>query len=500
MIDIKNNYTKIKTRENNKRLSLEASIDRYDRQLRTENWGIEEQRKLYNSKVLLMGADILGEMTLGCLVGLGIGNILVMDNKKKEKRERSFLSSKEGESRVYNIIKTAKKINPYVNIEGYHSKFSPAWLHYENFKPDIIIETTNNAFLKEKTLNYAIKNNIHFISSYSNHTISILSVYNPERNNIDEILNSENIFDDDKEQGSVTAGINAGMIIDELRKFLFRLNDKDNNLEKRIFYNLNSSNRKSLNSDIERQIGNLSQKKVLVVGAGAAGNYVALNLALCGFKEIDIIDYDKIEDTNLNRQILFYEKIGEDKARVLSERIKELRKIKSRSFVYKITEDSYKFLEKNKYDLIFGCLDNLEARYYLNEIAVNFKIPYIDGGTDDLYGDFTIYYPEKTACIECKRSLKPDPIKRSCGEALPGVIIPNIIVGSAMVGEAANIFRGEILDKRFVYDSFNKNRFYLREEQKPKKECLCLNEKVPEHEQLHRLNYHWLNKDKSPNL
>ena len=49
----------------------------------------------------------------------------------------------------------------------------------------------------------------------------------------------------------------------------------------------------------------------LVVGAGGIGNFVALNLALLGVGNIDIVDGDKIEDTNLNRQLLLYGRVGE---------------------------------------------------------------------------------------------------------------------------------------------------------------------------------------------
>jgi len=458
------------------RISFESYIGRYDRQLRTENWGIEQQRKLYNSRVLLIGSDILGQMTLGCLVCLGVGEILVMDKREKRKGEKGFLANnrrkKEG---IEDIITTVKKINSHISIRGINSKFSESFLDYYNFNPDVIIETTNDLSSKERALEYSIRRKIGFISSYCNHKKSILAVYNSKREDLEGITNSEGIIDEDPEQGSVTAGINAGMMTDELRKFLFGLNDRDKNLAKRVFYNLDSSTRISLDSNIRRRIGDVGDARVLVVGAGAIGNYVALNLALSGFRNVDIVDHDTVKDSNLNRQILFYAAVGRGKAQVLSERIKEIGKVRSKAFGEKITEESENFFKKNRYDLIFGCLDNFEARYYLNKFAVEFKIPYIDGGTSDLSGNLAIYSPGNTACIGCKKNLRPEPIQRSCGDALPSVVIPNIIVGSAMVGEGVNILRGQILEKRFVYDSFGQNRIYFQEEPSPKEGCLCLN-------------------------
>lgn len=461
---------------NNGRTSLEANIERYDRQLRAAGWGIEEQRKIYNSNILLIGSDILAEMTLGCLAGLGTGNILVMDNEPNRSNNKSFLINnlKKG-SKVEGLANEAQKINLQLKIKSSNSRFSEGFLDYKNFRPDIIIDTTNDLSLKERALEYSIKNNVEFISSYCNHKKSIVSVYNPGRKNIDEILDSEKIIEEDPEQGGITAGINAGIITDELRKSLFRLNDRDCKLNKRVFYNLDCSKRTSLLSDIDKRVGDLSDVKALVVGAGAIGNYVALNLALAGFRNVDIIDYDSIEDTNLNRQILFYGKVGEEKAKVLSEKIKEIGKVKSRAFVFRIGEDSEKFFMKNGYDIIFGCLDNFEARYYLNNFAVDFKTPYIDGATTDLSGNLAVYHPKKTVCIKCKKNLRPVKIQRSCGDALPSVVIPNIIIGSAMVGEAVNLLRGEILEERFVYDSFTQNRFYLQREPGAKSGCKCLN-------------------------
>jgi molybdopterin/thiamine biosynthesis adenylyltransferase len=460
---------------NNSRVSLDASIERYNRQMISENWDENKQEKLYNSSVLLIGDSLLGQMTLGCFAALGIGQIVLMNKSSKSKKGFLDNGTRKG-LRQERIIQTAKKINPYIDISGFNSNFSKSTLSYKNFKPDFIVDTSNNLESKEKVLDYSIKNKIRLISSYCNHKKSILSIYDNKNNDLENILDSEKILNESIDQGTITSGFNAGIITDELRKFIFNLNDRDENIEKKIYYNLDSTKRFIIDSDIDKKIQGISNKKALVVGAGAIGNYVALNLANSGFKNIDILDYDTIEDTNLNRQILFYDKVGERKSQTLCERIKSLGKIRSRSFCYKIDENSKEFFEKNKYDVIFGCLDNFRARYFLSEYCKDFKTTLIDGGTSDMSGSLAIYSPGKTPCIKCKKNLKLDSeVKRSCGQALPSVVIPNIIVGSLMVGESMNIFRSEILNKRIVYDSFNKSRLYLQDELNSKKNCNCLN-------------------------
>jgi len=459
----------------NERMSLASSGERYSRQL-TDEWTPEKQKILHNSSVLLLGSDILGQMVLGGLVGIGVGNILVMDNAESKKISGFLDVNSEYRIRSENIAATAKKINPYIKIKGINSQFASFFLSYEGFKPDVVVDATNNISSKQKALDYCELSNTDFISAYCNHKKSVLSCYKPNEN-AREVLESFNILEEDPNQGVVTSGVTGGIIVDEVRKRLFSLNERDNALESRVTYNLCSKDRKSLNAPASH-FKDLRDSRILVVGAGAIGTFASISLALSGFKNIDILDYDVVENTNLNRQILFYESLGEKKAQVLSHRITALRKLRSHYFCRddeKIGENSRTFFRKNKYDLIMGCLDNVRARYYLNEIAVEFGIPYIDGATSDLAGNLAVYFPGKTPCIKCKKGLSlENDIKRSCGQALPSVIIPNMIIGSAMVGETANLLSGNLLEMRFAYDSFNPQRTFLRYEVNPQENCKCL--------------------------
>ena len=448
-------------------VTLEESEDVYDRQSRIENW---DQGKIRNSKILIAGEDLLGEMVLGCLLGLGIENIFILDNNSKDRT--SFLSK---EKTLEQTIDTAVRINPKARIKGFKSGFSREILEYENFSPNFIIDTTNRVSSKELALEYAIEKGIGFISAYCSRKKSAVSVYSQKRENIEEILDSEKILNGDNMQGIVTSGISAGIIADEIRKSLFKVNNYEENLRSRIIYNLESSTRTSIDSNRELKTKDVYKKKVLVAGAGAIGNFAALSLALSGFGEIDILDFDTIDQTNMNRQILFYERLGKGKANVLSERIREIREIKSMPINRLLDENSEELFKDKKYDLIFGCFDNLEARYYLNEFAVKFGIPYLDGGTAAFRGSIYSYAPKKTPCIKCKKSLEPIKAKRSCARTLPSVIIPNMVIGSAMSGEAVNILSGNIENKSFVYDSSCDSRIYMEDDPGKREGCSCMN-------------------------
>lgn len=145
----------------------------------------------------------------------------------------------------------------------------------------------------------------------------------------------------------------------------------------------------------------LSSARVLVVGAGALGNEVLKNLALLGVGEIVIVDFDRIEPSNLSRSVLFRESdTGQLKAEVAASRVEELNsRIKTRSINGDILCDVGLGLIREM-DLIFGCLDNRLARLWLNRWAFRAGKNWIGGGILNLSGQVTVFGPGE-ACYEC---------------------------------------------------------------------------------------------------
>jgi len=461
----------------NKKYSLDAVLPRTDRQNRI--WGRENQGRLYDAKVVVNGNGLLSEMVLGGLAGLGIGEVFIFDNTKNNVFQRSFLTdSGKLDYRARDLKQTLGRINPYIQIYAYKSIFSESILDYEGFRPDIIVDASNSLQSKEKVLDYLKENpDTSFISGCANHKKSLVSVLDEDKSNVDDLLCNLGEFDR-QTQGGLVSSVAGGIMADEIRKKIFQINEKDRPVENRFFYNLDSKSRIGSDCDIHRDIGDITGKKFLVAGAGSIGNYVALNLALSGFKNIDILDCDSVEDSNLNRQILFYDKIGQRKAEVLSERIKQLGKIKSKGFDCKLDKNSGSFFKANKYDLIFGCFDNVRARYLLSEFAVKFGIPYIDGGTNGTKGSAVLYIPEKTPCVKCSKGLKlEEEVKASCGDAAPSVVIPNIVIGGLMVGEAVNYLSGrDLLKSSIGYSTMEKERIFMKSVMSGERGCECKRE------------------------
>lgn len=457
------------------RYSLDSTRELTDRQIRI--WGEKNQETLQNSNVLVVGEDYVSEMVLAGLVGLGIGNILIMSNPTNSITKPSFLSPDLKQKRCVKKFPTVlNQINPFVNIKVAKSYFSRSLLNYYNFNPNAIIDTTNDNLSKMKILDYLEKRKGKiFLSSYSGQRKSNVTRFNSSPNNCNLLLDSQGI-NEDSEQGIVPSGIASGIMLEELRKGLIPL-EGDSLLERKIRYNLDASDRISA-TNLQSPARDLKNLKCLVAGAGGIGTYVALNLALSGFKKIDILDYDEIHESNMNRQILFYGMVGEKKAKILRERIKKITPTNSQAFSSeenKITSDSFNFLRRKNYSMIFGCFDNVRARYLLNYFSVDLKIPYIDGGTSISRGSVFTYLPNKSSCVSCKKNLKlEEEVRHSCDHADPSVVMPNMIVGSLMVGEAINILSG--IDKScetIAYDNNDPKRIYQKPSPPKKGGCRC---------------------------
>jgi adenylyltransferase/sulfurtransferase len=146
----------------------------------------------------------------------------------------------------------------------------------------------------------------------------------------------------------------------------------------------------------------LAAARVLVVGAGALGNEVLKNLALLGIGHIYIVDFDEIEESNLTRSVLFRSR---DRGRPKAEAAAEtLRDINPGIQVYPILGNIITDVGLGLFaevDVVIGCLDNREARLWVNRSCWKVGTPWIDGGIQEINGVAKVFVPPDGACYEC---------------------------------------------------------------------------------------------------
>ncbi|XP_075998300.1 SUMO-activating enzyme subunit 2 [Genypterus blacodes] len=148
----------------------------------------------------------------------------------------------------------------------------------------------------------------------------------------------------------------------------------------------------------------LSSSKVLVVGAGGIGCELLKNLVLTGFKNIEVIDLDTIDVSNLNRQFLFQKKhVGKSKAQVAKE--SALRFCPSANITAyhdSIMNPDYNVEYFRKFVLVMNALDNRAARNHVNRMCLAADIPLIESGTAGYLGQVTVIKKGLTECYECQ--------------------------------------------------------------------------------------------------
>jgi molybdopterin/thiamine biosynthesis adenylyltransferase len=146
----------------------------------------------------------------------------------------------------------------------------------------------------------------------------------------------------------------------------------------------------------------LRQARVLVVGAGALGNEVIKNLVLLGVGTIYLVDFDTIEASNLSRSVFFRDQDrGQFKAQVLAQRAGELN---PDSQIVPLQENVMLGIGLGlvrSLDAVVGCLDNREARLWVNRLCWKVGVPWIDGGIQELNGVVKVYVPPDGSCYEC---------------------------------------------------------------------------------------------------
>lgn len=146
----------------------------------------------------------------------------------------------------------------------------------------------------------------------------------------------------------------------------------------------------------------LKRSKVFIAGSGGLGSPIAIYLAVAGVGTIRIVDHDRVDVTNLNRQVLHWDRdIDRKKVDSAMEKLRDLNSALSiEALGTTITEENVSQLVAD-FDVIVDAMDNLPTRYILNGAAIDKDIPFFHGAVHGFEGRAMTVIPKKTACLRC---------------------------------------------------------------------------------------------------
>ncbi|MEK7767802.1 MAG: molybdopterin-synthase adenylyltransferase MoeB, partial [bacterium] len=200
----------------------------------------------------------------------------------------------------------------------------------------------------------------------------------------------------------------------------------------------------------------LAAAKVLLIGAGGLGSPSALYLASGGVGTLGIVDFDVVDVTNLQRQIMHgTEWIGKPKVDSAVARLKSLNPhVKVNAYKERLTSENAMKLF-GEYDVIVDGTDNFQTRYLSNDAAFLTQKPLVYGSIFRFEGHATVFVPGK-GCYRCMYPEPPPPGSvPSCAEGGVLGILPGII-GVIQATEAVKLIlgKGRTLQGRFlIYDA-----------------------------------------------
>lgn len=165
----------------------------------------------------------------------------------------------------------------------------------------------------------------------------------------------------------------------------------------------------------------LADSSVLCVGAGGLGCPALLYLAAAGIGRIGIIDFDSVDETNLQRQVLFtIHDIGKNKAEAATERLQRLNpEISIQAYTYELTDKNAQGLFHN-YDIIIDGTDNFATKFLINDTAIKTDTPFIYGSILGFDGQISVFNHQNGPCYRCLFPEPPQGYIPNCAEA--GVI------------------------------------------------------------------------------
>jgi molybdopterin/thiamine biosynthesis adenylyltransferase/rhodanese-related sulfurtransferase len=216
----------------------------------------------------------------------------------------------------------------------------------------------------------------------------------------------------------------------------------------------------------------LKAAKVLVIGAGGLGSPSILYLAAAGVGTIGIVDFDKVDVSNLQRQVLFdTASIGEPKAEAAARRLNALNPDLN-VIAHPIELRANNILDVFKgYDIVLDGTDRFATRYLVNDACVILGKPLVSAAIHRFEGQALTYIPNRGPCYRCLFPEPPaDGLVPNCAEAGVLGVLPGVL-GTIQATEAIKLITGigeSLLGRLLTYDAlgmrFDEFKFSRRDD------------------------------------
>ncbi|MGH2971965.1 MAG: molybdopterin-synthase adenylyltransferase MoeB [Gaiellaceae bacterium] len=188
----------------------------------------------------------------------------------------------------------------------------------------------------------------------------------------------------------------------------------------------------------------LLDSRILLIGAGGLGSPASLYLAAAGVGRLGIVDDDRVDASNLQRQIAHStERLGDWKADSAKRTIEALNPdVEVVTYKERLTSENVDRILADGWDVIVDGADNFPTRYLINDASVWHDIPVVHGSIYRFEGQVTVFKPHEGPCYRCLFPTPPPPeLAPSCAEGGVLGVLPGI-VGSLQASEALKLALG----------------------------------------------------------
>lgn len=403
--------------------------ERLDRQLRIEGW---DQTAIDESRIGVCGdLDSLASQYVLSSSALGFKDIVVIAPTIDAR-----------------LIETAAAVNPELRLVHLEGNYTSPLLDNCLEGCDLIADLTHYSLANKLLIEKGFSEEIPILRGRTDEAGLDIFTYMRGREWKElETMISEQSFPRQHFDDPVLDTIASGIMLEETKNLVMGKGASDQIITYRR----------------QKPVEQSSDKRILVVGAGALGNFAGLCLAYSGYHDITFMDPDKAELTNLNRQVFLYDGVDQHKAETLSRRLNGFFGISTQAKPEYFREST----PLEDYDAVFDCVDNFETRVVLSDRCKESGIVLVSGGTNVDAGQVIVYDPATDiqtpadflglhALVDQKREYER--ARASCTyRPDPSVIMTNQIIAGFMVDAYRRLMSGDNMQSLF-YDSNSPSR------------------------------------------